>query len=133
MSLMRNKGGIGNTKSTEGFLKNGQSLSCQKIHCAGREPKENKHLSVAFRRSGPVPCIRSYDTLNQWDSSSSDFTLPTPGDICQRLEIILIVRTGGLLLASGGQRPRTPPNTLPCPGQPSLKPVFQPKMSIMSQ
>lgn len=133
MSLMRNKGGIGHTKNIEGFLKNCQSLSCQKIHCEGREKEENKRLSVAFRMSGPVTVIRSYNMLNQWDSSSSDFVLPTPGDICQRLEIILIVCTGGLLLASGGQRPRTPPNSLPCPGKPSLKTVFQAKMSVMSR
>lgn len=102
MSLMRNKGGIRNTKNIEDLLKNCRSLSSHKIHCEWREKKENKHLSIAFHMSGPVTFIRSNNTLNQWVSSSNDFALPSPGDICQCLEITLIVTTGGLLLASGG-------------------------------
>lgn len=73
----------------------------QKIHCELREKKENKHLSIVYHMSGPVTFIRSNNPL-KWVSTSNDFAVPNPGDIWQRLEIILILAAGVLLLASSG-------------------------------
>lgn len=54
------------------------------------------------------------------------------GDICQCLEMFLVVTTGGgVLLASIGWRPGLLLNVLQCTGEPPQQRISQPKMEIV--